>query len=339
MMRVVKAGELFATFNFDGKDCADMGIYNITSGSVYVMNIEPTFSDNKLEVPAYDGKYYYGTQITGQQFQFTCFCHDLLSSEYDRMRSWLSPRKIGRLILSDQTYKYYLCKVVSISTLGAYPLTTIQTPQYSELGSTLEGEVVYTGTFTVTFETVGSAYGYGFSYYRDDLIYDARYKYGVDYHYDSGLLYRDMSPKLKWDINQNADKQPIPIYNPGSAATSPKYFLTHTGLTFPDHSFIQFNNAMTGSSTIIDLSNITGDIIIDTISQILEDDSGGIYYGRFQGTAMKIDPYRMVIELPETFVFNEMEHDWNENVTLYLHEKEDSYEVWIDPRLITVSAD
>lgn len=121
MTRAVKTGELFATFNYDGKDSADMGIYNITSGSTYVMNIEPTFSDHKLEVPAYDGKYYYGTQITGQQFQFTCFCHDLSTTEYSRLRSWLNPRRIGRLILSDQPFKYYLVKPVSVSTLSAYP--------------------------------------------------------------------------------------------------------------------------------------------------------------------------------------------------------------------------
>ena len=62
--RVVKRGELFATFKFDGKDCADMGVYSVTSGSVYTMNIEPIYNDQTLEVPAYDGKYYYGTQIT-----------------------------------------------------------------------------------------------------------------------------------------------------------------------------------------------------------------------------------------------------------------------------------
>ena len=85
-IRMVKAGELFSTFIFDGKDCADMGVYNVTSGAVYTMNIEPTFSDNKLEVPAYDGRYYFGTQIPGQQFQFNCFCHDLLTTEYDNFR-------------------------------------------------------------------------------------------------------------------------------------------------------------------------------------------------------------------------------------------------------------
>lgn len=78
------------------------------------------------------------------------------------------------MILSDQPFKYYLVKPVSVSTLSAYPLTNVQTPTNSVLGDFLDGDVVYTGNFTVTFETVGSAYGYGMSYYRDDLIYDAK---------------------------------------------------------------------------------------------------------------------------------------------------------------------
>lgn len=318
-MRAVKAGELFATFIFDGKDCADMGIYSVTNGSVYTLNIEPTFSDNKLEVPAYDGKYYYGTQITGQQFQFTCFCHDLVSREYDNLRDWLHPRKVGRLILSDQPYKYYICKVVSISSLGEYPLTTIQTPQHTYLGDYAKGDVVYTGNFTVTFETVGSAYGYGLSYYRDDLIYDARSIYGVDYYYNTGLLYKDMSPRLKWTIDANANGQLIPMYNPGSSATSPKYRIEHTG-SFSDNSYIQFTNATTGTSTVIDISGIPGNIIVDTVAQVLQDDNGIQYYGRFNGSAMSISPYGEVIELPETFVKNMENTDLIEYDTLYIED-------------------
>jgi len=338
--RVVKKGELFATFNFDNKDCADMGVYSITSGAVYTLNIEPEFKDYTLEVPMYDGKYYYGTQITGQQFQFTCFCHDLLISEYDRLRAWLHPRKIGRLILSDQPYKYYLCKVVSISSLGAYPLTTIQTPQYHELASRIKGEVVYTGNFTVTFETVGSAYGYGLSYYRDDLIYDAKAAgYTDNYYYDSGLIYRDMAPRLKWDVEANADKQDIPMYNPGSAASAPKYKILHDGATFPAHSYIQIKNDTLGSTTTIDVSNLSGDVIIDTISQTLFDGDGKEYYGRFDGEAMLLSPYRDLITLPETWVENIEDTDLIEHVTFYLHKDGDNYIVDIHHPLIRVSND
>ena len=319
MKRAVKTGELFSTFNYDGKDCADMGIYNITSGSVYTMNIEPTFSDHKLEVPAYDGKYYYGTQISGQQFQFNCFCHDLTASEYDRMRAWLNPRNIGRLILSDQPYKYYLVKPVTVSTLGAYPLTSIQTPQNSLLGDYVSGDVVYTGNFTVTFETVGSAYGYGVSYYRDDLIYDAKKKYGRDYYYNSGLLYKDMSPKVIWDIKANTFKQSIPMYNPGSAFAQPKFIIEHNG-TFAEHSYIQFTNENTGTSTVIDIGGVKGNFTIDTGSQTIEDEEGNTYFGRFTGTLFKLNPFSSVIEIPETFVQNVEDTDLVEYDSFYIED-------------------
>lgn len=334
MTRAVKTGELFATFNFNGKDCADMGIYNITNGSTYVMNIEPTFSDHKLEVPAYDGKYYYGTQITGQQFQFNCFCHDLTTTEYDNMRDWLSPRKIGRLILTDQPYKYYLVKVVSISTLGAYPLTSIQTPDYTLYGKYAPNDVVYTGNFNVTFETVGSAYGYGLCYYRDDLIYDARAVYGTDYYYNTRLIYKDMSPRMTWDIAANAKQQEIPMYNPGSAASSPKYKITHDG-TFSKNSLIQFTNITTGASTVVDLSDCQGDLIIDTGSQTITDESGQVFYGRFSGTLLTLNPYTKVVELPETFVENIENTDFIEYDSFYIKDNV----VSINPKALIVSDD
>lgn len=334
MTRAVKTGELFATFKYDGKDSADMGIYSVTSGAVYTMNIEPTFSDNKLEVPAYDGKYYYGTQITGQQFQFTCFCHDLSSTEYDRLRAWLSPRKIGRLILSDQPYKYYLVKPVSISNLGAYPLTSIQTPTNSLMGDYLEGDVVYTGNFTVTFETMGSAYGYGMCYYRDDLIYDAKKKYGRDYYYNSGLLYKDMSPAVKWKIKSNANNQSIPMYNPGSSEARPVYKINNES-GFGSGSMIQINNANTGTSTVIDLSDLSGKLTIDTSSQTITDEEGQAYYGRFSGTALRINPMGQIIELPETFVENIEDTDLTEYDSFYI----ENNEVIINPKVFTVTSD
>ena len=124
------------------------------------------------------------------------------------------------------------------------------------------------------------------------------------------------------------------MYNPGSATTSPKYLIEHTG-TFADHSFIQFNNANTGSSTVIDLSNCTGDIIVDTVGQILQDGEGNIYYGRFSGTAMSINPYQSVIEIPETFVRNMENTDLIEYDSFYI---EDNV-VSINPLVLLVDED
>ena len=326
-LRVVKAGELYSTFIYDGKDCADMGIYNVTNGAVYTMNIEPDYNDKTLEVPAYDGKYYYGTQITGQRFVFNCFCHDLSSKEYNKMRAWLNPRKVGRLILSDQQYKYYYVKQISVSNLSAIPLTSIQTPPNTLYGTTLFDDVVYTGNFTVTFETVGSAYGYGISPYDDGIIYDASTAYGRGYYYDSGLIYQEMAPTLDWRIPANAKEYPIRMYNPGSADGQPAYDIIPIDadamldkIFNQDDAYIRIKNRTTGTDTIIDLNKTNINTTVDTMSQIVyggagQDYKSETYYGRFTGTPLKLSPAEDVIELPATFV------PWFEEVEL-IHEGE-----------------
>ena len=173
MSRPVKAGERWSTFIFDGIDCADLGVYSITNGSTYTTYLTPTYKDKTTEVTAYDGQYYSGTQITGQKFTFNMFADNLTFSELTRLKAWLNPRKVGKLIFSEQPYKYYYVKPTSVSTLANIPLSEVQTPSNSVLGDMLDGDAVYTGKFNITFETVGSAYGYGISYFRDDLIYDA----------------------------------------------------------------------------------------------------------------------------------------------------------------------
>ena len=156
--RPVKAGEVFTTFIFDGKDCADMGVYSVTNSGTYTYKIVPTFKDEVLDVPAYDGQYFYGTQLSTQDFVFNMFADNLSLKEYQALKTWLFPQKIGKLIMPDQPFKYYIVKVKSVGDLGELPLTDIQTPTYSALGDHNEGNVVYVGRFTVTFQTVGSVY-------------------------------------------------------------------------------------------------------------------------------------------------------------------------------------
>lgn len=334
MKRNVKKGEIFSTFKYNGKDSSEMGIYNVSNSGTYTLNIEPTFSDELQNVPGYDGTYYYGSKITGQQFVFTCFCHDLSAVEYDNLKTWLSPRRLGRLILAEQPYKYYLVKPISVSTLSAYPLTSVQTPQNSILGDYIDGDVVYTGNFTLTFQTMGSAYGYGISYYRDDLIYDAKTYYGRDYYYDSGLLYKDMSPALEWNVTSNANAQSIPIYNPGNALGQPNFTVEHTG-TFAAHSYLQFNNTDTNSSNIIDISGITGNFNIDISSQSITDENENTYYGRFEGTPLTINPCGINVEIPETFVNDYEQTDLVEYDSFYINNNV----VSINPKVLTVSND
>jgi phage-related protein len=331
MSRAVKAGEVWSTFIFDGVDCADLGVYAISNSSTYTTNLEPTFSDKKTSVTAFDGQYYYGTQITGQKFTFNMFAENLSLQELNKLKAWLNPRHIGKLISSDQPYKFYYVKPTSVGNLANIPLTNIQSPEMSVLNTFVEGDLVYTGKFNITFETVGSAYGYGLAYYRDDLIYDAALKYGANYYYNSGLLYKDMSPAASWDINKNVLWQSIPLYNPGTADGKPIYHIEHEG-AFPTGSKIEIRNNTLGTSTVIDIGDIEGNLTINILDQTIQDEMGMAYYGRFDGPNLSVSPCEDIIEIPETFAKDEGNYNFVEYVSLSVK----GNRVKIDPRLLVV---
>ena len=343
MYRPVKAGEVFTTFIFDGKDCADMGVYSTTSSGTYTMYIEPTFKDETLEVPAYDGRYYYGTQYSAQQFQFNLFADNLSMTEYRNLRTWLKPRNVGKLILSDQPYKYYIVKITSIGALGEHPLTDAQQVVHSVLGDSIEGNVVYTGKFTVTFQTVGSVYGYGLSYYRDDLVYDALNKYGIgvypeNYYYDSGLLYKDMAPALTRTVPANAVDFNLTVYNPGSATAIPTIHLL-SDESYDDDAFIQLDNNTLNTSTVIDLYGLTGPLTIDCESEVITDEDGVKYFGRFSGNLFEVGEETSVITLPESFTQTIEDFYFRDYDTIYVINDENGTWAHINPLVMTVTED
>lgn len=343
MYRPVKAGEVFTTFIFDGKDCADMGVYSTTSNGTYTMYIEPTFKDETLEVPAYDGRYYYGTQYSAQQFQFNLFADNLSMTEYRNLRTWLKPRNVGKLILSDQPYKYYIVKITSIGALGEHPLTDAQQVVHSVLGDSIEGNVVYTGKFTVTFQTVGSVYGYGLSYYRDDLVYDALNKYGIgvypeNYYYDSGLLYKDMAPALTRTVPANAKEFDLTVYNPGSATAMPTIHLL-SDESYNDNAFIQLDNNTLNTSTVIDLYGLTGPLTIDCESEVITDKNGVKYFGRFSGNLFEVGEETSVITLPESFTQTIEDFYFRDYDTIYVINDENGTWAHINPLVMTVTED
>ena len=346
MERTVKAGEVFTTFSFNGIDCADMGVYSVTSGGTYTHYMEPIFKDSMAEVPSYDGRYYYGTQFTSQQFQFNMFADNLTLDEYRRLRDWLNPRKVGKLILSEQPYKYYLVKIVSIGALASYPLTTIQTPTESILGGYLSGDTVFVGQFSITFQTIGSCYGYGLDYYQDDLIqkaYEERGKaiYLSDYFYNSGILFKEESPQLNRTIPEGTETKPYPLtwFNPGTMASSPIIKLTMNNNTGKD-AYLQFDNATTGATTVIDISNLpAGEITLDPEAETITDKDGISYFGRYTGNPLTVSQNRGVTAVPEFFIDNPSEANYREFNTFYILGSEETPLVVFNPDGFKVSED
>lgn len=258
ILDVVDKGEIYLTFVFDGIDSTQIGVVSVSDGSTYDTPILPTFTDNSLEVDGYDGRYYFNTRITQKDFTYNCFIDNLSAFQFDQLKSWIRPKKIGKLIRPEEPYRYYWVKVSSVDNLGNIPLTHPDT-----------GGVSYTGNFSVTFTTIGQSCGYGMFYYQDDLKY---YEYRdifdgtQDYYYDTGLLYKE--EMLPLHVTRTAGTWDPQIYNPGTyrskirlqitpSADIASGVITLTNETIGDVGIVNLNNIKKGDNLVIDWGNNT----------------------------------------------------------------------------------
>ena len=244
IMDVIDKGEIYLTFVFDGIDSTQIGVASVSDGSTYDTPVLPEFNDNSLEVDGYDGRYYFNTRVAQKTFTYNCFIDNLSAFEFDQLKSWIRPKKIGKLIRPEEPYRYYWVKVSNVDNLGNIPLTHPDT-----------GGISYTGNFSITFTTVGQACGYGMLYYQDDLKY---YEYRdifdgtQDYYYDEGLLYREESLPMK--ITMAAGDNDVQIYNPGTYNSKLRMIITVDSDI--DSGTVVLRNESVGDVSVITLKDI-----------------------------------------------------------------------------------
>lgn len=295
ILDVVDKGEIYLTFVFDGIDSTQIGVVSVSDGSTYDTPILPTFTDNSLEVDGYDGRYYFNTRITQKDFIYNCFIDNLSAFQFDQLKSWIRPKKIGKLIRPEEPYRYYWVKVSSVDNLGNIPLTHPDT-----------GGVSYTGNFSVTFTTIGQSCGYGMFYYQDDLKY---YEYRdifdgtQDYYYDTGLLYKE--EMLPLHVTRTAGTWDPQIYNPGTyrskirlqitpSADIASGVITLTNETIGDVGIVNLNNLKKGDNLVIDWGNNT---------YILNDNVD--YTENVHGDIMYLQPRNYVERLDNASIAND----------------------------------
>lgn len=295
ILDVVDKGEIYLTFVFDGIDSTQIGVVSVSDGSTYDTPILPAFTDNSLEVDGYDGRYYFNTRITQKDFTYNCFIDNLSAFQFDQLKSWIRPKKIGKLIRPEEPYRYYWVKVSSVDNLGNIPLTHPDT-----------GGVSYTGNFNVTFTTIGQSCGYGMFYYQDDLKY---YEYRdifdgtQDYYYDTGLLYKE--EMLPLHVTRTAGTWDPQIYNPGTyrskirlqitpSADIASGVITLTNETIGDVGIVNLNNLKKGDNLVIDWGNNTY-TLNDTVD----------YTENVHGDIMYLQPRNYVEKLDNASIAND----------------------------------
>lgn len=295
IMDVIDKGEIYLTFVFDGIDSTSIGVASVSDGSTYDTPILPSFSDNSLEVDGYDGRYYFNTRLTQKDFTYNCFIDNLSAFEFDQLKSWIRPKKIGKLIRPEEPYRYYWVKVSSVDNLGNIPLTHPDT-----------GGVSYTGNFSVTFTTIGQACGYGMFYYQDDLKY---YEYRdifdgtQDYYYDTGLLYREeVLPLHVTRSNGTWDPQ---IYNPGTYTS--KIRLQIKANNDIANGSISLTNETVGDMSVISLVDLkVGDtLVIDWGTNTYTKNTNTDYSENVWGDIMYLQPRNFVERIENAAISND----------------------------------
>lgn len=295
IMDVIDKGEIYLTFVFDGIDSTSIGVASVSDGSTYDTPILPSFSDNSLEVDGYDGRYYFNTRLTQKDFTYNCFIDNLSAFEFDQLKSWIRPKKIGKLIRPEEPYRYYWVKVGSVDNLGNIPLTHPDT-----------GGVSYTGNFSVTFTTIGQACGYGMFYYQDDLKY---YEYRdifdgtQDYYYDTGLLYREeVLPLHVTRSNGTWDPQ---IYNPGTYTS--KIRLQIKANNDIANGSISLTNETVGDMSVISLVDLKVDdtLVIDWGTNTYTKNTNTDYSENVWGDIMYLQPRNFVERVENAAISND----------------------------------
>lgn len=295
IMDVIDKGEIYLTFVFDGIDSTSIGVASVSDGSTYDTPILPSFSDNSLEVDGYDGRYYFNTRLTQKDFTYNCFIDNLSAFEFDQLKSWIRPKKIGKLIRPEEPYRYYWVKVSSVDNLGNIPLTHPDT-----------GGVSYTGNFSVTFTTIGQACGYGMFYYQDDLKY---YEYRdifdgtQDYYYDTGLLYRE--EVLPLHVTRTAGTWDPQIYNPGTYTSKIRLKIKTNGNI--ENGSISLTNETIGDMSVIKLVDLQANdtLVIDWGTNTYTKNGDTDYSENIWGDIMYLQPRNYVEKVEDASISND----------------------------------
>ena len=124
--------------------CSEFNLTIVQNGFT-TQNIMPTFKDDLAVVDGRDAAYYFGTTYEPSEISITFAFDNLNAENYRKMKEWLNPKKIKKLIFDESPYKYYWAKTKSTPSISFIPFEeeNIDGPQH-----------IYKGTAQVTFQAL-----------------------------------------------------------------------------------------------------------------------------------------------------------------------------------------
>lgn len=103
----------FLSFQFGGKDCAELGIVRTSDGDRIEEQLHPEIKDITAEVPGMNGEYYFGSTYGNKTISVSFAFDDMTEDQLRQLRRHFAVGQIQDLIFSERPYKRYQAKIAS----------------------------------------------------------------------------------------------------------------------------------------------------------------------------------------------------------------------------------
>ena len=282
----------FLGFTFNGKHSSRFNVIHISEGDFYNETMFGEPSDSTDTVVGKDGVYFFGTDIKAKPRELRCYVKGIDENIYRELKAWLSPMKMGQLIMDETPYKYSIVKISG-------------SPEF-EFVPYYRNTLTYSGFFTIPFVAY-DPYSYSFYNTLEEYEYD-----NEELYYDSGILYANFKPpNILTNITSNTD---IILYNGGNARSRARVYITGTWGS------LTIKNKTTNQSFTLNENAIQGTYIVDAIhgrttlgdNQLANSIHEGSYI-ELEGTN-KVDEYPDVLFTNGSDVVTNNSGEWDDDI-------------------------
>ena len=115
-------GFSFLGFTYGAVHSSEFGLYRVTSGDRYTIDLSPTLTSKTIHVPGQEGSYFFGAEYKQKTFPIDVAFDEMTELGLNSLRAWLTGG-IQDLVFDETPYKAYYAKPDGAQDLKIIPYT------------------------------------------------------------------------------------------------------------------------------------------------------------------------------------------------------------------------
>ena len=115
-------GFSFLGFTYGAVHSSEFGLYRVTSGDRYTIDLSPTLTSKTIHIPGQEGNYFFGAEYKQKTFPIDVAFDEMSELGLNSLRAWLTGG-IQDLVFDETPYKAYYAKPDGAQSLKIIPYT------------------------------------------------------------------------------------------------------------------------------------------------------------------------------------------------------------------------